>query len=206
MADFLLELFSEEIPARMQRRAADDLARLVTDRLGEAGLTFDGTTAWHTPRRLMLAISGLPVAQPDTREERRGPRADAPDKAIDGFLKGNGLTREQCEERETPKGTFLFAVIERRGRPTAEVLAELLPDALAALPWPKSMRWGSGETRWVRPLHSILALFDGAVVPFAFAGIDSGATTRGHRFHAPDPFAVEGFQDYRDKLRAARVD
>lgn len=205
MPELLLEVFSEEIPARMQKRAADDLARLVGDRLKTAGLDSGESRICYTPRRLTLCIDGLPAAQPDVREERRGPRADAPDKAIDGFLKGNGLTREQCEERETPKGTFLFAVIERKGRPTAEVLAELLPDSLAALPWPKSMRWGSGETRWVRPLHSILALFDGAVVPFEFAGVASGNQTRGHRFHAPDAFSVTDFRDYCDKLLAAKV-
>ena len=205
MAQLLLELFSEEIPARMQKRAAEDLARLVGERLKSAGLEADEWRICYTPRRLTLCLDGLPTAQPDVKEERRGPRADAPEKAIAGFLKGSGLTREQCEERETPKGTFLFAVIERRGRATAEVLSELLPDALAALPWPKSMRWGSGETRWVRPLHSILALFDGAVVPFRFAELDSGDQTRGHRFHAPDAFTVTDFQDYCDKLLAARV-
>lgn len=205
MPQLLLEVFSEEIPARMQKRAAEDLARLIGERLNAARLEAGSTSLCYTPRRLTLCIDDLPAAQPDVREERRGPRADAPDKAIDGFLKGNGLTRAQCEERETPKGTFLFAVIERQGRPTAEVLADLLPEALAALPWPKSMRWGSGETRWVRPLHSILALFDGAVVPFEFAGVASGKQTRGHRFHAPDAIAVTDFQDYCDKLLAAKV-
>ena len=205
MPQLLLEVFSEEIPARMQRRAADDLARLVGERLRDAGLDAGDARVCYTPRRLTLCIDDLPAAQPDVREERRGPRADAPEKAIEGFLKGNGLTREQCEERETPKGTFLFAVIERQGRPTADVLAELLPDALAALSWPKSMRWGSGDTRWVRPLQSILALFDGAVVPFGFGGIESGDETRGHRFHAPDAFSVADFEDYRAKLETARV-
>ena len=205
MADLLLELFGEEIPARMQARAADDLRRLVCDGLKEAELPFEQAQAFVTPRRLVLHITGLPLAQPDVREERRGPRVDAPEKAIEGFLRGAGLTRAQCEEREMPKGTFLFAVIERQGRPTGEVLAERLPAAFANLPWPKSMRWGSGTTRWVRPLHSILALFDGAVVPFEFAGIASGAQTRGHRFHAPAPFTVTDFAEYRDRLAAAKV-
>ena len=205
MAGLLLELFSEEIPARMQGRAAGDLKRLVTDGLKGAGLELARAEAYATPRRLTLVVDGLPTAQPDVREERRGPRADAPEKAIEGFLRGNGISRDECEERETPKGVFLFAVIEQKGRPTAEVLAELLPKAIAELPWPKSMRWGSGTARWVRPLHSILALFDGAVVPFAFADVASGETTRGHRFHAAEPFAVTGFADYVQKLRDARV-
>ncbi|MDP6345149.1 MAG: glycine--tRNA ligase subunit beta [Alphaproteobacteria bacterium] len=205
MAELLLEVFSEEIPARMQARAAADLGRLVGDRLKAAELACEGLHSYVTARRLTLVARGLPTAQPDAREEKRGPRADAPDKAIGGFLRANGLRREQCEERETDKGVFLFAVIERQGRPTGEVLAELLPEVLAALPWPKSMRWGSGATRWVRPLHSILALFDGAVVDFAFADLTSGDTTAGHRFHAPEPIVVTGFDDYRDKLAAARV-
>ena len=205
MADLLLELFGEEIPARMQSRAADDLQRLVRAGLKAAELPFQGTAAFVTPRRLILHITGLPLAQPDVREEKRGPRVDAPDKAIEGFLRGSGLTREQCEERELPKGRFLFAIIERQGRPTGEVLAGILPAAMADLPWPKSMRWSTGATRWVRPLHSILALFDGAVVPLSFAGIDSGDQTRGHRFHAPEPFAVTDFADYRDKLARAKV-
>ncbi len=205
MTDLLLELFGEEIPARMQTRAGDDLKRLVCAGLKEAELPFEGAAAFVTPRRLILHITGLPLAQPDVREERRGPRVDAPDKAIEGFLRGNGLTRAQCEERDMPKGKFLFAVIERQGRPTGEVLAEILPAAFANLPWPKSMRWGSGTTRWVRPLHSILALLDGAVVPLTFAGIDSGNQTRGHRFHAPEAFAVTDFDGYRDSLLAAKV-
>jgi len=205
MAELLVELFSEEIPARMQARAAADLKWLVCDGVKAAGLTFDGAEAYATPRRLALVIDGVPAAQPDVREEKRGPKVDAPEKAIAGFLKGNGLTRAQCEVRETDKGTFLFAVIERKGRPTADVLAELLPQTFADLPWPKSMRWGSGPVRWVRPLHSIIALFDGAVVPFSFADVPAGDRTRGHRFHAPDALTVTGFRDYKEKLKAARV-
>ena len=205
MADLLLELFGEEIPARMQARAGDDLKRLVSAGLKAAELPFEIAKAYVTPRRLVLHITGLPLAQPDVREEKRGPKVDAPEKAIEGFLRGNGVTREQCEERELPKGVFLFAITKRLGRPTAEVLAEILPAAFADLPWPKSMRWGAGSTRWVRPLHSIIALFDGAVVPLSYAGIDSGDQTHGHRFHAPEAFAVMDFADYRGQLAAAKV-
>ncbi len=205
MPQLLLELFSEEIPARMQPRAAADLKRLVADGLKSAGLTFEAAEAYATPRRLALVMHGLPAAQADVREERRGPRADAPDKAIQGFLRAAGLTREACEVRATDKGDFLFAVIEREGRATADVLPALLGEAVASLPWPKSMRWGAGPARWVRPLHHILCLFDGAVVPVSFAGLTAADRTRGHRFHAPDVFAVKDFDDYRDKLTAARV-
>ena len=205
MADLLLELFGEEIPARMQARAAVDLKRLVCDGLKTAELSFAAAQAYVTPRRLILHITGLPSAQPDVREEKRGPKIDAPEKAIEGFLRGNGLSQEQCEERDLPKGTFLFAVIERQGRPTADVLADILPKAFSDLPWPKSMRWGTGTTRWVRPLQSILALFDSAVVPLSFAGINSGDDTRGHRFHAPEAFTVSDFADFEGKLSAAKV-
>ena len=205
MAELLLELFSEEIPARMQGQAAADLRRLVSERLTQAGLAFGQAESFATPRRLALVIDGLPSAQPDVREERRGPRADAPEKAIEGFLRGAGLSRDQVEVRETDLGAFLFAVIERTGQPTAAVLPELLGPALAEFPWPKSMRWGDGGARWVRPLHGLLCLFDGAVVDLSFAGVTSGDQTRGHRFHAPAAFAVTDFADYRDKLRAARV-
>lgn len=204
--ELLLELFSEEIPARMQAGAAEALERLVLDGLKKNGLG-DGLTArrYVTPRRLTLVIEGLPEAQPDVSEERRGPRADAPEKAIQGFLNANGVTLEQCEKRETPKGTFLFVTIEKKGRRTAEVLKEVIEEALPALPWPKSMRWADKPARWVRPLHSILCLFGGAVVPVSFAGLTAGNTTRGHRFLAPDAFAVEAFADYQAKLRAAYV-
>ncbi len=205
MAELLLELLSEEIPARMQAPAAVELQRRVTAGLKEAGLDFEAAEALTTPRRLVLVLRGLADAQPDLREERRGPRADAPEKAIQGFLRGNGLTLAECEERETEKGRFLFAVIERKGRPTAEVLVELLGQAIAELPWPKSMRWGDGAARWVRPLHSILCLFDGEVIDIEYAGISAGAATRGHRFHAPEVFEVRDFADYRAKLDAAYV-
>ena len=205
MTEFLLELLSEEIPARMQARAADDLKRLVCDGLKDAGLEFETAEAFATPRRLALVVDGLPTEQPDVREERKGPKADAPEKAVEGFLRSVGLTRDQLEERETPKGNVLFAVIEKKGGYTNDILGEISSTALAALPWAKSMKWGSGITRWVRPLHSLLALFDGAVVPLEFAGLNSGDRTRGHRFHAPDEFAVENFADYREKLFEAKV-
>lgn len=205
MAELLLELFGEEIPARMQARAADDLKRLVRAGLEAAELPVEAVEAHVTPRRLILHVTGLPLAQPDVREEKRGPKVDAPEKAIEGFLRGNGVSRDQCEERDLPKGRFLFAIVERQGRPTGDVLAEILPSSLTDLPWPKSMRWGTGNTRWVRPLHSIIALFDGAVVPLSFAGIESGNQTRGHRFHAPETITVTNFADYREKLAAAKV-
>jgi glycyl-tRNA synthetase beta chain len=205
MPELLLEYLSEEIPARMQARAAEDLERLVLDGLKAAKLSHGDATAVAGPRRLALRVSGIPAAQPDLREERRGPRADAPAKAIEGFLRGAGVALEACERRETDKGVFLFAVIERRGRPTLEVLPEILRGATERLPWPKRMRWGGGSARWVRPLHAILALFDGKVVPFAFAGIAAGERTRGHRFLAPEWFAVAGYDDYRAKLEAAHV-
>lgn len=205
MAELLLELFSEEIPARMQARAADDLKGLLVEALTANGLTHETAQAHSTPRRLTVVISGIPEAQEDVREERRGPRADAPEKAIEGFLKGAGVSRDQVEEREMPKGTFLFAVIERKGQATTEVLPGLIEGAIAKLPWPKSMRWGDRPERWVRPLHSILCLFGGTTVPVTFGPVTSGNTTRGHRFHAPDAFEVTDFTDYQAKLETARV-
>ncbi|WP_417319266.1 glycine--tRNA ligase subunit beta [Emcibacter sp.] len=206
MAEFLLELFSEEIPARMQQKAADDLKRLITAKLDEASLTYDKATAYVTVRRLALHVEGLATEQPDVSEERRGPRADAPEKAIEGFLKGAGVSRDQVEVREEKKGTFLYAVIEKKGRPAAEVIAEFLPEIIRTFPWPKSQRWGAGSLRWVRPLHSVLCLLDGKVVGFDLAdGLSSGNTTRGHRFLAPETFEVSSFADYRAKLEKAFV-
>ncbi len=214
MPDLLIELFSEEIPARMQARAADDLRRLVTDGLVEAGLTYAHAAGFATPRRLALAIEGLLAESPVLREERRGPRADAPPKAIEGFLRATGLARDQLETRETPKGQVLFATIERPGRPAAEVVAEVLGAAIRDFPWPKSMRWGAGSAeagalRWVRPLHRILCILSdehGAqVVPLEVGGLAAGTVTEGHRFMAPEAFSVTSFDDYRAKLRRARV-
>ncbi|MCA0997652.1 glycine--tRNA ligase subunit beta [Alloyangia pacifica] len=209
MPDLLIELFSEEIPARMQSRAAEDLKKLVTDGLVEAGLTYAGAAAFSTPRRLTLTVQGLLAASPATREERRGPKVDAPEKAIEGFLRGAGVTREQCEEREDKKGKVLFAIIEKPGRPAAEIVAEVLEKTVRNFPWPKSMRWGAGSLRWVRPLHSILCLLtdeQGAeVVPLEIDGIVAGKTTRGHRFMGPDAFEVSSFDDYEAKLKRAKV-
>jgi len=207
--DLLIELFSEEIPARMQVRAAQDLKKLVTDGLVEAGLTYAGAAAFATPRRLALTVEGLPAMSPDTREERKGPKVGAPEQAVEGFLRGAGLTRDQLEERETPKGAVWFATIERKGRPAAEIVAEVLENTVRGFPWPKSMRWGAGSLRWVRPLHSVLCILTdehGAeVVPLEIDGISAGDTTRGHRFMAPGEIRVSSFEDYVAKLKAARV-
>ena len=206
MAELLLELFSEEIPARMQGRAAGDLKRLVTDKLKAAGLDFGRAEAFVTPRRLTLVVDGLPDKQPDISEEKRGPRADAPEKAVQGFLNANGLTLDQCETRETPKGSFLFAVVESKGRATADVLPGLLAEAVGELGWPKSMRWGAGSMRWVRSLQRVLCLFAGQPVSFETQNsVPMGAVSVGHRFHAPAEIAVTGFEDYRAKLRDAYV-
>ncbi|MEX0304889.1 MAG: glycine--tRNA ligase subunit beta [Leisingera sp.] len=209
MPDLLIELFSEEIPARMQARAAEDLKKRVTDGLVEAGLTYAGAAALSTPRRLTLAVDGLLAESPTIREERKGPKVGAPDKAIEGFLRGAGLTRDQLEERDTPKGAVYFAMIEKPGRPAAEIIAEVLEATIRNFPWPKSMRWGAGSLRWVRPLHSILCILSdeagAAVVDLDIDGIKSGASTRGHRFMAPDEITVTGFDDYAAKLKRAHV-
>ncbi|KAA0972455.1 glycine--tRNA ligase subunit beta [Aureimonas fodinaquatilis] len=217
MPDLLLELCSEEIPARMQRKAAGDLKKLVTDALVEAGLTYDGAREYWTPRRLVLDLRGLEARSRDVREERKGPRTDAPEKAIEGFLRGAGLISiEQAEKRsDGKKGEFYVAVIERPGRLAEEIIADIMPGIIRDFPWPKSMRWGAasrepGSLRWVRPLQSIICLFgpengETVVVPFEVAGIQSGNTTVGHRFHAPEEFAVRRFDDYVAKLEKARV-
>ncbi|CUH61092.1 glycine--tRNA ligase subunit beta [Thalassobacter stenotrophicus] len=209
MPDLLLELFSEEIPARMQARAAADLQKRVTDGLVEAGLTYSGAVAHVTPRRLVLSVNGLTAESPNTREERKGPRVDAPEKALEGFLRSTGLAKDQLEARDDKKGQVWFAVIEKPGRPAAEIIAELVPDVVRNFPWPKSMRWGAGSLRWVRPLHTILCILTdeaGAeVVPFSVDTITSGDTTRGHRFMAPDAFSVTSFEDYAAKLKRAHV-
>ncbi|MGP9805782.1 glycine--tRNA ligase subunit beta [Paracoccus sp. NSM] len=209
MPDLLIELFSEEIPARMQARAREDLKRLITDGLVEAGLTYASAGAFSTPRRLALTVEGLSAASPTTREERKGPRTDAPEAALEGFLRSTGLTRDQLEARDDKKGQVWFATITKPGRPAAEIVAEVLDATIRNFPWPKSMRWGAGSLRWVRPLHSILCILSdeagASVVPLEVDGIVSGNTTRGHRFMAPDAFAVTGFDDYAAKLRRAKV-
>src|ERR1700744_2373566 len=206
MPDLLLELFSEEIPARMQAGAARDLERLIIGALSDRGLLFEAFKAFAGPRRLTLAVSGLPAKQADVKEERKGPRVGAPEKAIEGFLRGAGVPLDQCQKQDDGKGEFYVAVSEREGRETAPVLAEILPEVMAKLPWPKSMRWKPGvTTRWVRPLHSILATFDGEVVPFSFAGVSSGRHTKGHRFLAPEKIEVRRFDDYAAALKKAHV-
>jgi glycyl-tRNA synthetase beta chain len=212
MAELLIELFSEEIPARMQARAADDLKRLVTESLKTANLAFDSAEAFATPRRLTLVVDGLPLQQPDLTEEKKGPKYGAPAQAIQGFMKANGIKSldTEAELRETDKGPFYFVVREIKGRASAEVLSEILAEIFTSLPWPKSMRWAGDSQRWVRPLHGILAVFDGRPLTGALTmgegrQIAFGDTTRGHRFLAPDAFEVTGFADYREKLRAARV-
>lgn len=210
MPDLLIELFSEEIPARMQARAADDLRKRVTDGLVEAGLTYAGAAGFATPRRLTLALEGLTAESPTVREERKGPRVDAPEKAIDGFLRGAGVAREDLQVRDEKKGQVYYATITRPGRPAPEIVAEVLEQVIRTFPWPKSMRWGAGSLRWVRPLHSILCILtdeagEATVVPMEVDGIAAGDTTGGHRFMAPDRFAVTSFEDYAAKLKRAHV-
>ncbi|MEI6985491.1 MAG: glycine--tRNA ligase subunit beta [Rhodospirillaceae bacterium] len=229
MAELFIELFSEDIPARMQARGADDFRRLATEKLKAAGLSFDRAEAQSTPRRLALVVYGLPLAQPDVCEEKRGPRVGAPEAAAAGFLKSVGFTSlEQCEKRDTGKGVFWFAVIQKPGRTTAEVLPALVEAVIREMTWPKSMRWSDTTFRWVRPLHSIIALFDGKLLEggltiaarempprpegnVCMAGelsatqLPFGASTRGHRFMAPDAFTVDSYAAYRDGLRKAYV-
>jgi glycyl-tRNA synthetase beta chain len=207
MPELLLELLSEEIPARMQQRAADDLARLVTDGLKAAGLSCGQARAFATPRRLALVVADVPAMSPAIVEERKGPRVGAPDAAVQGFLKAAGLASlSQAEVVSDPKkGEFYVARSERPGRPAAEIVAEVVPETMRKFPWPKSMRWGDRNFQWVRPLHGIVCQLDGEVVPFEVAGVRSGATTRGHRFHGDQPFEVAGFADYAKKLKAKKV-
>jgi len=216
MPDLLLELFSEEIPARMQAKAADDLRRMVTDRLVAEGLVYEGAKAFATPRRLALTVHGIPARQPDLKTERRGPKMGAPDAAVQGFLKATGLkSLDEAKIQRDPKGDFYIALIEKPGRATIDVLAEILPVIVRTFPWPKSMRWGersakSGSLSWVRPLHSIIATFgpeteEPDVVKFSVDGIETGQTTFGHRFMAPAAISVRRFEDYEAKLKAAKV-
>jgi len=215
--ELLIELLSEEIPARMQARAADDLRKLVTDKLAGAGLAYEGAKAFATPRRLALAVAGLPARQPDVREEKKGPRVGAPEGAIQGFLKAAGLKsiKDAKIEKDAKKGDFYVAVIEKKGRTAIEVIAEIVPEVVKTFPWPKSMRWGErsaqpGALGWVRPLQSIVATFgpeteEPEIVPFAVDGITSGDETRGHRFLAPAKFKVKRLDDYATRLEAAKV-
>jgi glycyl-tRNA synthetase beta chain len=234
MPDLLLEFLSEEIPARMQARAADDLRKIVTDRLVEAGLAYEGSKAFATPRRLALSVHGVPARQPDLREERKGPKVGAPEKAIAGFLRAAGLSSiDQAKVQADKKGDFYVALIEKPGRPAIEVIADMLPEVVRGFPWPKSMRWGDPVfvidedgnyivdddgnyilaepwLRWVRPLHSIVATFgpeteEPEIVRFEIGGIKASDETRGHRFMAPDAIKVKRFDDYAAKLADAKV-
>ena len=211
MPDLLLEFLSEEIPARMQARAAEDLKKLITDGLVDAGLVYEGAKAFVTPRRLALSVHGVPARQPDVKEEKKGPRVGAPRNAIAGFLKAAGLTSiDQAKVQPDKKGDFYVAIIEKPGRPTLEVLAEMIHEVVLAFPWPKSMRWGSGRLNWVRPLHSIVATFgpeteEPEIVPLKINGLAAGDQTRGHRFMAPAPVTVRRLNDYVAKLEAAKV-
>ncbi len=216
MPDLLLELFSEEIPARMQAKAADDLRKMVTDKLVAEGLVYDGAKAFVTPRRLALTVHGIPVRQPDLKQERKGPKVGAPDAAVQGFLKAAGLASlDEAKIQRDPKGDFYIALMEKAGRPAIDVIAEIIPPIIRTFPWPKQMRWGersakSGALTWVRPLHSIIATFgpeteDPDIVAFDVAGIKAGQVTRGHRFMAPGEFSVRRFDDYVTKLEAAKV-
>ncbi|PTW62215.1 glycyl-tRNA synthetase beta chain [Breoghania corrubedonensis] len=217
MSDLLLELFCEEIPARMQRRAAEDLKSMVTNALVDAGLVYEGAKAFATPRRLALQVAGLPTRSPQTREERKGPRVGAPEKALEGFLRGAGLSSidEAKVVSDPKKGDFYVAVIEKPGREAAEVISTIVAETIRKFPWPKSMRWGAassepGSLRWVRPLHSILCTFgpeteEPDVITVDIEGVSSGNTTKGHRFLAPDAFEVRRFDDYVPKLEKAKV-
>ncbi|SMX24852.1 glycine--tRNA ligase subunit beta [Boseongicola aestuarii] len=209
MPDLLIELFSEEIPAKMQSRAADDLKRLMTDALVEAGLTYESAGAFATPRRLVLSVEGLLAESPTVHEERKGPRTDAPEKALEGFLRSTGLTKEQLEARDDKKGQVWFAKIEKPGRTASEIIAETLEKTVRNFPWPKSMRWGAGSMRWVRPLHSIVCILsengETDIVDLNIDGITSSDMTSGHRFLSPVRFSVASFEDYAAKLKRAHV-
>ncbi|MGD9839102.1 MAG: glycine--tRNA ligase subunit beta [Afipia sp.] len=216
MPDLLLELFSEEIPARMQAKGADDLRKMVTDKLVAEGLVYEGAKAFVTPRRLALTVHGIPQRQPDLKQERKGPKVGAPDGAVQGFLKAAGLkSLDEAKIQRDPKGDFYIALLEKEGRPAIDVVAEIIPLIIRTFPWPKQMRWGersakNGALTWVRPLHSIIATFgpeteEPEIVTFDIAGIEAGQTTRGHRFMAPGEITVRRFDDYVSKLEAAKV-
>ncbi len=205
MPELLLELFSEEIPARMQSKAADDLKSIITNALVDAGLTYEGAQVHSTPRRLVLSVEGLKTQAADTSEERKGPRIDAPQPAIDGFLKSTGLRLDQLTIQEDKKGKSYIAIIKKSGRAATDVVAEIVPHMVRNFPWPKSMRWGSGTLRWIRPLQSILCTFDGEVVPFEVEGIKSGNITFGHRFLSEGAIEARRFDDYAGALHKAHV-
>ncbi|MEM7619860.1 MAG: glycine--tRNA ligase subunit beta [Pseudomonadota bacterium] len=207
MPELLLELFSEEIPSRMQVRASEDLKRLMTESLKDKGLTFEAVTTYETPRRITLVVQGLPQKSPDIREERKGPKVGAPEKAVQGFMRAAGLNSIEdakvCKDKK--KGEYYLAVIEREGQIAEDIIAEIVPEIIRKFPWQKSMRWGEGRLRWVRPLHSILCVFDQKHIAFEVEGIQSGNITFGHRFMAPEPIIVKTFSEYHEKLGTAKV-
>ena len=207
MSEFLLELFSEEIPARMQKRAMEDLARMLGEGFKKAGILSCDFESFVAPRRLGVCVTGLPIATPETREEKKGPKINAPQAAIDGFVRAAGIASiaEARVETDAKKGDFYVVDVVKAGAKTAEIIAELVPQIIRNFPWPKSMRWGEGSLRWVRPLHRILALFDGEIVPFEIEGITASNQTEGHRFHGNGVFAVANFADYKTKIAAANV-
>ena len=209
MPELLLELLSEEIPAGLQDKGAADLLRLVKEGLKEQALEFNEANGFATARRLTVVVIGLPKTQPDVHAERKGPGINAPDQAIQGFLKSVGRTREELETRETPKGTVLYFSQTTPGRPTAQVLVDVLASAIGHVTWAKSMHWADNTFRWVRPLHGIMAVFDGKVIDLSLdvgpEKITASDTTTGHRYMAPDPIEVSGFDDYRDRLKSAKV-
>lgn len=207
MAELLIELFSEEIPARMQQKASDDLKRLITDGLVASGLTYEGARGFSTPRRLVLCVDGLPLEQPDVKEERKGPRVGAPEQALTGFMKAAGLDKiEDAQIQKDPKkGDFYVAVIEKKGQQTSQVISDLLEKTIREFPWPKSQRWGAGTLRWVRPLQSILCVFDGETIPLTLEDVKVGNTTLGHRFMAPGELSANSFETYEDALGKAKV-
>lgn len=212
MPELLLELFSEEIPARLQRRAAEDLKKAVTNAMVDKGLVYESAAAFATPRRLALTVTGVPARSPDTRTEKKGPRTDAPEKAIEGFLRGAGLSSiEQAKvETDPKKGEFYFAVIEKSGADADQILSEILPNVISSFPWGKPMRWGTGRQQWVRPLRAITATFgtendEPEVVDFTVGDLTSGQTVYGHRFMAPDGFVAKRYSDYVDSLMAQKV-
>lgn len=207
MAEFLLEIFSEEIPARMQKRAMEDLAKMVSDALAKNGIVVENPNSWVAPRRIGLCIENLPTQTPEVREEKKGPKVGAPQPAIDGFIRAAGINSidEARIETDPKKGDFYVVDIVKAGSKTTDILANALPQIIQAFPWPKSMRWGTGNLRWVRPIHSIIALFDGAIVDFEIEGIKSGNKTEGHRFHGNGVFEVSNFADYQTKVANANV-
>ncbi|MCQ2965411.1 MAG: glycine--tRNA ligase subunit beta [Alphaproteobacteria bacterium] len=205
MSEFFIELFSEEIPARMQADAAEHVKKYITDALTKHELKYDEVYSFVASRRVGLVVKGLPVSQADLVEERKGPSVTSPEQALNGFLKSTGLTKDQLVTKETPKGTFYFANVSHKGRPTTEVLQETVSTMLTTFPWPKSMRWASHAEHWVRPLHSMICLFDSEVISVEFAGVKSSNKTSGHRFLAPASFEVKNFEDYAQKIRNAFV-